>query len=83
MPRPTTAQLEQMTDEDLAGLSRDITEEQHRRDDLARVPAAVDALIQRFVDHGGDKTKIKDPKTYEKKPKDEKPPKEEKDPKAV
>lgn len=69
MSRPTPEQLQQMTDEDLAGLSRDITDEQHRRDDLARVPAAVDALLQRFVDQGGDTAKIKNPNSYVKGPK--------------
>jgi hypothetical protein len=69
MARPTPEQLQQMTDEDLAGLSQDITAEQHRRDELVRAPAIVDMIIQRFVDAGGDTTKIKNPNSYIKGPK--------------
>lgn len=69
MARHTPEELALMSDEDLAALSQDIYTEQQHRDDLARLPQSIDHLIQRFVDQGGDKTKIKNPQSYVKGPK--------------
>lgn len=75
MALPTPEEIQALTDTDLAELYQTVLTERHRRLELPTLPADIDALIQRFVDYGGDKTKLKDPKTYEKAPKDPKPPK--------
>lgn len=69
MAAPTPADLQALTDAELVQLRIDVAQERARRDELSSLPVDIDALIQRFVDHGGDKTKIKNPQSYVKGPK--------------
>lgn len=69
MPAPTPTDLQALSDAELHQLRIDVAQERARRDELASLPTDIDALIQRFVDHGGDKTKIKNPQSYVKGPK--------------
>ena len=68
MAAPTPADLQALTDAELVQLRIDVAQERARRDELSSLPVDIDALIQRFVDHGGDKTKIKNPQSYERNP---------------
>lgn len=68
MAAPTPAELQALTDTELQQLRLDVVQERSRRDELTKLPTDIDALIQRFVDHGGDTARIRDPKTYQKTP---------------
>ena len=69
MAAPTPEDLQALNDNQLSQLRLDVAAERARRDELASLPTDIDAMIQRFVDHGGDKTKIKNPQSYVKSPK--------------
>ena len=69
MAAPTPEDLQALNDNQLSQLRLDVAAERARRDELASLPTDIDAMIQRFVDHGGDKTKIKNPQSYVKGPK--------------
>jgi len=69
MARPSIADLMALTDEELKTLSADIADEIHRRDDVARLPAEIEELTQRFVDRGGPVEKLKNPQSYTRGPK--------------
>ena len=82
MARPTYEDLLALSYDDLVLLSQEVADEIHRRDDVVRLPETIEEMTQRFVDRGGDKMKLKEPKAYEPKPpKPPKPPKDEKPPK--
>lgn len=66
--RPTPEQIQALTDADLEGLRNDVVAEQNRRVEVALLPHQIDVLIQKYVNQGGDKSKIRDPKGYEKGP---------------
>lgn len=68
MAAPTVAELQALTDAELHQLRIDVAQERARRDELSNLPTDIDALIQRFVDHGGDKGKLKPPQSYERNP---------------
>lgn len=63
-----TIDLTTFTDDDLEEHRLAVVQEQIRRQELAALPTQVDVMIQRFVDHGGDKTKIKNPQSYTRNP---------------
>lgn len=66
---PTPEDLETLSVSDLAELRVRVTQEEIRRDELTTIPTQVDLMVQRFVDHGGDKTKLKNPNSYTRGPK--------------
>lgn len=65
---PTPEELQALTDTELDQLRLNVAQERIRREELAVLPAQVDQLIQRFVDHGGDKSKIRPPESYTRNP---------------
>ena len=69
MAIPTTTELEALPDAELEELRLAVSHELIRREAVTRGPEQIDALIQRFVDQGGDKTKLKNPNSYVKGPK--------------
>lgn len=70
---PTPEELQALSDDELEALRQAVSEEQIRRHELTNLPAHVDALLQRFVNHGGDPDKIKNPNAYIKGPKPRNP----------
>lgn len=64
MPVPTPEQIRSLTNTEFDQLRQLMVEDRTRREVLTQTPAAVDAVLQRFADHGGDMTKIRDPLGY-------------------
>lgn len=64
----TTEELQALSDADFNALQTAVAQESHRRVELITLPTDIDAMTQRFVNHGGDKTKLRNPASYEKNP---------------
>ena len=45
--------LKKLSDEELDQLRRDVLTEQERRENLARIPAQIEELKQKYVEGGG------------------------------
>lgn len=69
MNLPTDEDLQTLTDTELEEIRLRISHELIRREELTAVPAQIAALTQRFVDHGGDPAKLKNPNSYTRGPK--------------